>query len=208
MLERRAFLTAAATAAAATTLGGFSARSNAQSTGSAPPFFTRGLAGPGHDMVKVLAGKWRVSISLYMALGTPDHPVTSTENITIREWIDGGRFLQDVTTGNIGGMPYWRQGLLGYDNMASCYQWMTIDGINAGMMIYQGAPESGPHFPINMTGTFVDQGVLGEAYSGKTIGQRTEIIVKNPDEHVFNIYFTPPGEPERIADHNVYTRIS
>lgn len=204
MLERRTFLAAVAASA----FGGLSSHAKAQATGGLPPFFTRGLPGPGHDAAKVLAGKWRVSISLYMALGSLDHPVTSTDIVTSREWIDDGRFLQDTTVGSIGGMPYWRQGTLGYDTMASCYQWMTIDNVNAGMMFYQGARGSGAHFPVNMTGTFIDQGVLGEAYAGKTIGQRTEIIVKNPDEHVFNIYFTPPGESERIADHNVYTRIS
>lgn len=143
-----------------------------------------------------------------MAMGSPQHPATSSDIVTTRKWIDGGRFLQDTTTGKIGGMPYWRLGTLGYDNMAARYQWVTEDGINAGMMIYQGKPGSGPHFPINMTGEFVDQGVLGAAYVGKVIRQRTEIIVRNADEHVFNIYFTPPGEPERIADHNVYARIS
>lgn len=204
MLERRTFLTTAAAAA----FGSPSSQAKAQTTGGLPPFFTRGLPGPGHDAAKILAGKWRTSISLYMAVGSPDHPVISTDIVTTREWIDDGRFLQDTTTGMIGGMPYWRLGLLGYDNMASCYQWMTVDNVNAGMMIYQGARGSGAHFPVNMTGTFVDQGVLGETYAGKTIGQRTEMIVKSPDEHVFNIYFTPPGEPERIADHNVYTRIS
>lgn len=204
MLERRTLMVGAAAAA----LGGLSSRAKAQTSGSPPPFFTRGLAGAGHDAAKVLAGKWRVSITLYMAMGSLDHPVNSTDIVTTREWIDGGRFLQDTTLGSIGGMPYWRQGTLGYDNMASRYEWMTIDNVNAGMMFYQGVPGSGTHFPLNMTGTFRDQGVLGEAYAGKTIGQRTEIIVKSPDEHVFNIYFTPPGESERIADHNVYTRIS
>jgi hypothetical protein len=201
MLERRAFLAAAAAVA----FGGLSSLAKAQTPRRVPPFITRGLPGPGHDAMKVLVGKWRVSISLYMALGSPDHPVTSNDIITSRQWIDDGRFLHDTTTGTIGGMPYWRQGILGYDNMASSYQWVTVDNVNASMMFYQSAPGSGPHLPINMVGTFLDQGVLGEAYAGKTIGQRTEIIVKSPGEHVFNIYFTPPGEPERIVDHNVYT---
>jgi len=158
--------------------------------------------------MKVLAGKWQVSISLYMAMGSPDHPVTSTDITTNRNWIDDGRFLQDLTSGTIAGASYWRHGILGYDNMASRYQWVTEDVVNSGMMIYEAASGSGFAFPANMTGAFVDQGVLGEAYVGKTIKQRTEIIVKSADEHIFNIYFTPPGEPERLADHNVYTRLS
>jgi hypothetical protein len=174
----------------------------------APPFVTRGLPGEGHDAMKALVGKWRVSVTLFMAMGSSEHPVTSTDVATTREWIGGGRFLYDTTTGSIAGAPYWRIGTLGYSNMDRRFEWVTQDGINAGMMVYLGTPNAGPGFPINMTGTFTDQGVLGEAYAGKPIGMRTEIIIKGPDEHVFDLYFTPPGEPERIADRNVYTRMS
>jgi hypothetical protein len=204
MIERRAVLAAAG----AIGFTGLYCAVSAQSAAPAPPYFRRGLPGPGQAAMKVLAGKWQVSISLYMAMGSPDHPVTSTDITTNRNWIDDGRFLQDLTSGTIAGASYWRHGILGYDNMASRYQWVTEDVVNAGMMIYEAASGSGFTFPANMTGSFVDQGVLGEAYVGKVIRQRTEIVVKSADEHIFNIYFTPPGEPERLADHNVYTRLS
>lgn len=171
-----------------------------------PPYVTRGMPGPGHEALKVLEGRWRTTISLFMASGKPDAPVTSSDIVTERTWLADGRFLQDVTTGTIGGAPYWRTGLLGYDNMLERFEWTTIDGVNAGTMFYQGEVKSGFAFPANVTGSFVDQGVLGEAYAGKTLGIRTEFIVKSPDEHVLDLYFTPPGEEERIADHNVYVR--
>ena len=158
--------------------------------------------------MKVLAGKWRVSVTLYMAMASPTRPVTSNEIVTTREWVGGGRFLFDTTTGTIGGYPFWRVGTLGYSNVDRRFEWVTQDGINANMMIYLGAPNSGPSFPTSMTGTFTDQGVLGEQYAGKTIGQRTEIIIVSPNEHIFDLYFTPPGEPERLADRNVYTRLA
>jgi hypothetical protein len=204
MLDRRTFLLAAA----ASTGYSLPARAAEKETPPAPGFLTRGLPGPGQDSLKVLAGQWRAEVTLYMAFGSPAHPVASTAIVTTRQWIDGGRYLQDITKGSIAGGEYWRLGLLGYDNMASRYQWVTLDPINADMMIYQGSRGSGPHYPINMMGSFVDQGVLGEAYAGKVIRQRTEIIVDSPDKHIFNIYFTPPGERERLADHNVYTRVT
>lgn len=172
-----------------------------------PPFVTRGLPGPGHAALTVLEGKWRTTISLFMAQGTPAVPVVSSDIVTERAWINDGRFLRDTTTGTIGGMPYLRIGFLGYDNLAERVEWVTMDGVQAGIMFYQGAARSGFDFPVNVAGSFVDQGVLGESYSGKTLGMRTEIIVKDANEHVFDLYFTPPGETERIADHNVYKRI-
>jgi hypothetical protein len=53
----------------------------------------------------------------------------------------------------------------------------------------------------------VDQGVLGEKYVGKTIGQRTVLTVQDADRHTMEIYFTPPGERERLIDRKKYTRV-
>ena len=36
--------------------------------------------------------------------------------------------------------------------------------------------------------------------------QRTTITIESPDRHVIDIYFTPPGGAEVLADHGVYTR--
>ena len=43
---------------------------------------------------------------------------------------------------------------------------------------------------IVMSGEFTDQGVLGDAYAGKNVGQRTVIRIESPDRHVIDIYFT------------------
>ena len=76
------------------------------------------------------------------------------------------RFLRDQTRGQIAGSPYWRLGLLGYSTMDKCYEWVTIDGLNANMMIYRGAPGSGPQQPITVAGTFTDQGIVSENTAG------------------------------------------
>ena len=73
------------------------------------------------------------------------------------------------------------------------------------MMTYKGAKNSArPN--IVMTGEFTDQGVLGYAYAGKTIGQRTVIKIESPDRHVFEFYFKPPCDKELLAARAVYTR--
>jgi hypothetical protein len=179
----------------------------AQPPKAPPPFAVRGMPGPGQAAMKALVGDWRVKMMLFAALGTPDKPAVSNDIRTHRTLIAGGRFLADETIGTMGGQPYYRRGTLGYSNMDKRYEWATQDGLNANMMIYLGAPGAGPGFPASLTGTFTDQGLLGEKSAGKTIRQRTVITVADKDHHRIEIYFTPAGGRERLIDRKDYTRI-
>jgi hypothetical protein len=53
---------------------------------------------------------------------------------------------------------------------------------------------------------FTDQGVAGEAYAGKSIPMRTVIRIESNDRHTIELYFTRPGDKERLATRAVYTR--
>lgn len=173
-----------------------------------PPWLRRGLPGPGHAALAPLAGTWRVQIGIYATLGrsAAAPPITSDDLVTSRQWVAGGRYLEDTTEGTLVTSRYWRRGWLGYDNMAARYEWVTIDEANAGMMRYLSRTGSGPQTRIDLLGTFVDQGVAGEAFVGKTVPMRTVISIEGPDRHVIELYFTPPGRKEALATRAVYTR--
>ena len=74
------------------------------------------------------------------------------------------------------------------------------------MMIYLGKPGSGEKMPIDITGTFTDQGVVSEESVGKSVVQRTVFRIESEDRHVSELYFTPPGGKEQLAMRLVYTR--
>jgi len=115
--------------------------------------------------------------------------------------------MRDITQGTFGGNPYYRLGILSYSTMDQRYEWNTVDALNSNMMTYKGAKGSArADGDIVMTGEFTDQGVLGDSYAGKTVGQRTVIKIESPNRHVFDVYFTPPGEKERLAAHAIYIR--
>lgn len=115
--------------------------------------------------------------------------------------------MRDITQGTVGGSPYYRFGILSFSTMDRRYEWNTVDGLNANMMTYKGLKNSASiKGDIVMVGEFTDQGILGDSYVGKTIVQRTVIKIESPDRHVFELYFTPPGETERLVDRTVYTR--
>jgi hypothetical protein len=99
-----------------------------------------------------------VSKSVYGTMGrSPDLPPIGSDDITTtREWVAEGRYVQDTTTGTVGGNRYWRRGWLGYSNMDRRYEWVTIDCLNTTMMIYLGKPGSGEEKPIVVAGVFTD----------------------------------------------------
>ena len=179
-----------------------------------PGFIRRGLPGPGHAALRGLEGDWRVEKALYIAVGTREKPAVSSDLIARRHWIAGGRFLHDVTEGSIAGGPYYRMGVLGYSNEDARYEFVTVDGMNANMMIYRSDPVKGAehsdaarHFAISMSGTFTDQGLISEQTAGLVIAQRTVIRIQSDDRHEIDLYFTPPGRAEMLIDHSTYTRM-
>jgi hypothetical protein len=174
-----------------------------------PAWMSRGLAGPGHRALDPLIGTWNVRMSIHGTFGRnpDDPPIVSEDLICQREWVAGGRYIEDTTQGTAAGGDYWRRGWLGYSNMDRRYEWVTIDAVNTTMMSYAGAPGSGMKMPITMSGVFTDQGVAGEAAVGKSVPMRTVIKVESNDRHVFELYFTPPGKVEVLATRTVYTRV-
>ena len=175
-----------------------------------PNWMRRGLPGAGHAALEPLVGTWRVHMSFYATFGrSPDElPIVAEDFICKRQWVAGGRYVEDLTEGAVMGAPYWRKGWLGYSNMDKRYEWITIDAVNSNMMIYAGNAISGNKLMISMSGTFIDQGVAGEQYAGEPVGMRTVITIEDNDRHVFELYFTPPAKPEVLATRQVYSRVS
>jgi hypothetical protein len=174
-----------------------------------PKWLSRGLPGRGHAVLAPLIGTWRVQMSFYGTLGRRlDQPPLVTEDlISRRQWVAGGRYIEDTMEGTLNGSPVWRKGWLGYSTMDRRYEWVTIDPVNTTMMYFKGTPNSEGQMPITMSGVFTDQGVAGEETVGKSVGMRTVIKIENADRHVFELYFTRPGQKETLATRGVYTRL-
>ena len=172
-----------------------------------PAWMERGAKGPGHAAMAPLIGSWQVELSIYGTMGrSPDlPPIIARDLRATRAWIADGHYIEETIEGTIDGKPYWRRGWLGYGNMDRRFEWVTVAPL-VPMMFYQGKPGSGERLPIEVTGSFTDQGVVGEASVGKAVGQRTLIRIESPDRQVSELYFTPPGAKEQLAMRMVFTR--
>ena len=174
-----------------------------------PALVRNGQPGEMHKRLDALVGEWNVEKTLFIAGGTPEKPIVSSGMVSRREWIaeTGNRHLRDVTQGTLAGNPYYRLGILSYSTVDKRYEWNTVDATNTMMMTYKGAKDSAnANGDIVMSGEFTDQGIFGDSSVGTTIGQRTVIKIESPNRHVLELYFTPPGEKERLVDRSIYTR--
>lgn len=171
-----------------------------------PLMVRNGLPVEQHQWLDALAGDWNVEMSFFLAGATPDKPHTGKNVVSHWRWLDktGRKFIEETTEGTMLDKPYFRRGVLGYSIMDKQFQFSTFDQLNSMVMAYSGP---GDQRQITMTGSFTDQGILGDASVGKTIGMRTRIRFETPDRNVFELYFTPPGQPEILIDRKVYTRV-
>ncbi|GAA2358984.1 hypothetical protein GCM10010404_10170 [Nonomuraea africana] len=163
--------------------------------------------GPHHRVLDSLVGTWKATKTNYL-LGTDGQPVVSRDMTVKVRWIakTGGRFLEEKTEGTLGDITYFRLGVLGFSTIDRRYEWTTFDSVTPTAMTYRGAPVSGSPSVLSIPGEFTDPGVLGPDYRGKAIPMRTVITIRSKNKHTFDLYFTPPGQSERLVDRVVYTR--
>lgn len=164
-----------------------------------------------HRRLEPLIGEWDVEKTNTIVPGySTEKPLVSKGTLICRrEWITkmGDYFIKDETEGKFGEFNYYRLGILGYSTPDDSYEWNTTDGFNPMMMTYKGEKGSGKaNQEIIVVGKYTDQGILGKEYIGKSIAQRTVFKIESNDRHVAELYFTPPGEKERLTDTMIYTR--
>ncbi|MFF8607125.1 DUF1579 family protein [Streptomyces sp. NPDC015346] len=161
--------------------------------------------GPYHRLLDPLEGTWQATKTNYI-LGENGRPVVSRDIVVKTRWLDrtGGRYLQETTQGTLGGRPYHRLGVLGFSNIDRRYEWTTFDNVTPQAMTYRGGPVEGRPTVLSIPGEFTDPGILGHA--GRSIPMRTVITIDPEGHHTFELYFTPPGEEERLVDKVAYTR--
>jgi hypothetical protein len=162
-----------------------------------------------HQRMAELVGWWDVEKVNYLVGPSPEEPAQGRGLVARKRWLEGSgqRFVEDTTSGEFADQPYFRHGVLGYLIVDDRYEWNTVDGMNSVMMTYKGVPGSGQDAVISMIGEFSDEfGLFGPGSRGATVGQRTTITIEGANRHVIDIYFTPFGGQEVLADHGEYIR--
>jgi hypothetical protein len=90
-----------------------------------------GKPGPPHEHLAKMAGDWTYDITFWMAPGAPP---TKSSGTMHAEMMMGGRYLHEVWTGDMMGMPFEGHAMEGYDNVAKHWYGTWMDNMSTGMM--------------------------------------------------------------------------
>jgi hypothetical protein len=91
--------------------------------------------GPGQKKLDFMVGTFDVKIRTWTA---PTDAPTEDAAVTVASWVLGGRYVQLMLAGTIGGEPYNGIGYAGFDNTTKKYVATFIDSASTGMEWYQG----------------------------------------------------------------------
>lgn len=155
-------------------------------------------ATPG-DMHKVLAeevGSWTTEVTSWMAEGAP--PSTSKGEAQFK-MVMGGRYLQVMFKGDMGGMPFEGMGTSGYDNSKKVFMSTWIDNMGTGMMSMEGTYDAASK-KMESKGKAVDP-------TNNTECSMREIVTHTDAKHMtMEMFTTPQGGKEFKTMEIKYTK--
>lgn len=175
---------------------------------AAPPVFAQDglpaatrLAMPGdnHMMLDPLIGTWAVEMRVFPGPGAD--PIVSTDLTATREWILGGRYVEENLSGQFAGNPSARLAIIGYNNLEARYELATFDTFEPGFMIYHGQAEGET---VSVEGTSTEAG-FGPEPTGRHRDLRFDLMIEG-ERSVQRIYVQYPGEEEFLFVEQIFTQ--
>jgi Protein of unknown function (DUF1579) len=156
-----------------------------------------GTPGAAHKFLDQLAGKWDITMLMWMAPNTTPNEMKGTSET---RWILDGRFLLEEGNSQMMGMPHRSMGLTGYDNFKKKYIISYMD--NLGTAIYSAAGELDAAGKVMTLYGKMDEPMTGE--KDKTVKYVMRIVSK--DKYIFEAYDFVGKPNEFKAMEAIYTR--
>jgi len=139
--------------------------------------------GPQHQAMQKWVGDWDCTVKYQMDPSQPWQEAKSTATIT--SLLDG-RYVQEVSTGEMMGQPFTGMGVYGFDNVTGKYVSTWIDNMGTGIMHSEGTSDA--------TGkTITWNATMSDPMTGKATKERMVTTMVDDDHHTFEMYGVPPG---------------
>lgn len=149
-----------------------------------------GKPGSEHKKLEPFVGDWTFTAKLWTDPSQP--PAVGTGTIK-RQWIMGGRFVQETVKIEANGKSFEGMGLIGYDNAQKKFTTVRVCGLCGNIAHHLAtANESGTKFECS---TEECCPLTGEKFKG-----RTEILVESNDRIVVNSYLTLNGKEVKARE--------
>ena len=139
--------------------------------------------GPQHAMLAKMTGVWACTVKYQFDPSQP--PQESQSSATFTGLMDG-RYVQEVDSGQMNGMPFSGMGLYGFDNVTGKYVSTWIDNMGTGIMTGTGTADASGKV-INWIDTESDP------VTGKVTKSRMVTTVIDDDHRTVEMFGVPPG---------------
>ncbi len=146
------------------------------------------MPGPMHDRLKSAVGHWDLTVTTWMAPGTPPQTNKGTAD---RKMILGDRYLQEEAHGEAmapGMPPFEGTGATGYDNVSKKFVSTWMDNMGTGIMNSTGTYDE-------KTKSFTHHGTFNDPMTGKA--KTIRMVMKMMDDTHQTVEFfdkTPAGK--------------
>lgn len=154
-----------------------------------------GTPGDPHKLLAKWEGTWTTRSRGWME---PDKPPMESTGTCEQKMLLGGRYLQQVYSGDMMGAPFTGISLLGYDNHTKKYQSVWIDSMSTGIYFFEGTASADGR-TITQESSY-DDPVKGPCF------WRTVTRIKDDDTQEFEMYLTPKGGKEEKMMEMTITR--
>jgi len=170
------------------------ASSDAQAKAKAEMDAYMKLIQPGehHKHLGNLNGRWKTTGQMM----NPGQPPIAMSGTMEASWILGGRYLQEVHTGNFMGQAFEGRSLDGYDNMAHQYFSTWVDNMGTGVMVFRGSCDD-PCKVLTETAEGPDP------MTGKVVKTKSVTTFVDPDTYRFEMYTVgaaPDGKDTKVME--------
>ena len=150
--------------------------------------------GKEHETLKKLAGNWKCEVTMSMMPGATQ----TSQGTNKSEIILADRYLKSEFQGEMMGMPFKGNGLMGFDAMKKKYVSLWIDEMTTGFMTSEGTADTTGKV-ITFTGECPE--VTGDMKPFRHV-----FTIESDDRHTFDAYAPGPDGKEFKMMSIVYTR--
>ncbi len=155
-----------------------------------------GTPGENHKVLDALAGDWAGEWKMWWA---PDQEPMVSQGTVKREWILGGRYLQEAVEATSPMGTFNGVGYSGFNNFDGQYEFIWLDSMSTAVYF-----ETGTYNP--KTKILTSRNSHRDPATGRVINGWGKLDLSNPNRHTFVGYATTVGGEEYKAFEGVLNR--
>lgn len=136
------------------------------------------MPGEYHKWLSKFDGKWMGEVKMWM---DPSQPPMSSKMVTVNKMVMNGLFQKSTHSGNMMGMEFNGEGLVGYDNVKKMFNSTWVDNMTSSITYMTGTLNDDNK-------TLVMKGSMIDPMTGKDMVLKQVLTYLSEDKHLFEMF--------------------